>query len=82
MTEEISDLPWCQRFESTIWLTNTIYQVCGESVSEAVQTLLLNTSGFENPIESFTEIDGASIATFFIADKRAAAADACSRCYG
>ena len=82
MTEEISDLSWGQRFESTIWLTNTIYQVCGESMSETMESLLVNPGSFENPIESFLEVDGASIATFFIADKRAAAADACSRCYG
>ena len=70
MTEEIGDLSWGQRFESTIWLLDTIYQICGESVSETVETLLLNPSGFENPVESFTEVDRTGVVSFFIADKR------------
>ena len=55
MTEEISDLPWSQGLDCSIWLSDAVYQICGESMSETMEALLVNPGSFENPIESFLE---------------------------
>ena len=75
MAEEVGYLARGQGFDVAVFIFRSVDQSRGKGVTEAVETFCFDARGFEDPVESFAEVDGAGNLSVLVGDERAVLAE-------
>jgi len=75
MAEEVGYLARGQGFDVAVFILRAVDQSRGKGVTEAVETFCFDARGFEDPVESFAEVDGAGNLSVLVGDERAVLAE-------
>ena len=75
MAEKIGYLARGQGFDVAVFIFRSVDQSRGKGVTEAVETFCFDARGFEDPVESFAEVDGAGNLSVLVGDERAVLAE-------